>query len=129
MTAIEKLHIAPTEDTPEVLFDPVKGILHIVGRSLPENAFNFFKPVIDKAKQYVLQVPAQETALIFELDYFNSSSGRFIFEILNIFEENKTFKSKVSVKWRAEKDDELMIEKGEELKSLLAIPFSIELKH
>lgn len=129
MTAIEKLHIAPTEDTPEVLFDPVKGILHIVGRSLPENAFNFFKPVIDFAKQYVLEVPARETSLIFELDYFNSSSGRFIFEILNIFEENKTFKSKVSVKWRAEKDDELMIEKGEELKSLLAIPFSIELKH
>lgn len=128
MTGIEKLHISPTEDTPEVVFDPGAGTVSMVGRSLPENAFNFFKPVIDLAKQYVNILPAKDTTLVFDLDYFNSSSGRFIFELLNIFEENKSYKTKVTVKWRTEKDDELMIEKGEELKSLLAIPFTIELK-
>lgn len=128
MTTLQKLHIQKTEDTPEVNFDPGKGVFEIIGRSLPENAFNFFKPLIDFTHQYVKTFQAKETNLVFELDYFNSSSGRFIFEMLNVFEEHPSYKSIVKVSWKVDKDDELMIEKGEELKSLLDLPFSIEIK-
>jgi hypothetical protein len=124
----EKLHIERTEDTPEVLFDPGAGLFSLVGRSLPENAYNFFKPLIDFTKQYVTSQNGKSTNLTFKLDYFNSSSGRFIFEMLTIFEESYKKHQQVKVKWLVEKDDELMIEKGEELKSLLDMPFEIEIK-
>lgn len=122
------LHIERTEDTPEVHFDPREGFFSLVGRSLPENAYNFFKPLIDFTKQYVTSQNGKSTNLTFKLDYFNSSSGRFIFEMLTIFEESHKKQQKVTVKWLVDKDDELMIEKGEELKSLLDIPFQIEIK-
>jgi hypothetical protein len=124
----EMLHIEKTEDTPEVHFDPGKGFFSVVGRSLPENAYNFFKPLIDFTKQYVSAHTNKSTDLTFKLDYFNSSSGRFIFEMLTIFEESYKKKQLVKVKWLVDKDDELMIEKGEELKSLLDIPFEIQIK-
>jgi hypothetical protein len=124
----EMLHIEKTEDTPEVHFDPGQGFFSLVGRSLPENAYNFFKPLIDFTKQYVTAHTNRSTDLTFKLDYFNSSSGRFIFEMLTIFEESYKKQQPVKVKWLVDKDDELMIEKGEELKSLLDIPFEIEIK-
>jgi hypothetical protein len=61
-------------------------------------------------------------ALKINLDYFNSSSGRYILELLACLEEKKEL---VRIVWLCEKEDELMIEKGEEFKSLVDLPFEI----
>jgi hypothetical protein len=60
------------------------------------------------------------------MDYFNSSSGRYLFEILTIMELESRDKSRFHVYWYAESEDELMIEKGVELQSLLNLAFTIE---
>lgn len=122
--SIESLHIPATSDTPVVQFDHTTGKLSIKGRSLPENAYAFFGPLIDWAKRYTAGEPESTEITVF-LDYYNSSSGRYLLELLYVFEENLKNKSRLKVIWQAEEDDDLMIEKGEEMQSILEIPFEI----
>ncbi|MFN8775473.1 MAG: DUF1987 domain-containing protein [Flavobacteriales bacterium] len=124
MIHLQPIELKATEDTPEVRFSAADGLLVISGRSLPENAWQFYQPLIDWTRAYCA-ASAQETLLELKLDYFNSSSGRFLFELLTILENRAGDKSKVQVNWHVDHDDELMIEKGQELKGLLEIPFRI----
>lgn len=95
----------------------------INGRSMPENAFEFYDTVLRWVKEYsnTLNVP-----LILEMkfQYFNSSSSRYIFEILNVLERSR-FKENYRIIWISERNDDLMIEKGEELKSLSDLVFEV----
>jgi len=62
---MESLIIQKSEDTPQIEFDLVTGIFSITGRSLPENAIEFYKPILDwtesvlsesTGKTYVFQI-------------------------------------------------------------------------
>ncbi len=120
---LESLHIPATSETPEVNLVADGGLSRIEGKSLPENAFEFYEPVVLWMRQFALRA---DTPLMLELkfDYFNSSSGRYLFEILNILEQSR-HKQSYRIIWRCDKDDELMIDKGEELKSLIDVPFEV----
>ena len=124
---LSPLHIAATDETPEVDFIPENGLLRMVGRSLPENAYVFYQPLIEWFKEFA---PTASSPIVMEMqmDYFNSSSGRFIFEILTILESNPKSRALVTINWICDHDDELMIEKGEELKSLIDLHFNITTK-
>lgn len=126
MTLSQNLHISQTEDTPEVHFNIETGIFRIIGRSLPENAYNFYQPILSFTSSYLSNHGKTPVALEFKMDYFNSSSGRFIFELLTMIEESKYGKTDFKITWLVESDDELMIEKGEELQSLLDLSFEIQ---
>lgn len=125
MSNVNILNIHSSEDTPEVHFNIDAGEFLIKGRSLPENAFNFYSPIIEFVKSHKL-AKGIRNILTIHLDYFNSSSGRFLFELLTILENSEYSKESLVIKWVVEADDELMIEKGEELQSMLDLNFEIE---
>ncbi|MCC6599240.1 MAG: DUF1987 domain-containing protein [Crocinitomicaceae bacterium] len=120
----ESLLISKTEDTPEVIFDAEKKLISIRGRSLPENAFGFYNPLLEWMRSYCSK-NTNPTLMEVSLDYFNSSSGRYIFELLTIVENCEKNKKCFEIRWYTDADDELMIEKGEELKSLVDLNFTI----
>jgi len=120
------LYIAKTEETPEVNFNLHENKLFMKGRSLPENAFAFYEPIIEWFKE-LSKSKIEPTAFEIQLDYFNSSSGRFLFEILTIIEQSAAVKNAITIKWLCESDDDLMIEKGEELRDLLDLNFTLEI--
>lgn len=109
-----------TSDTPLVDFDAQTGCLLIKGRSLPEDAWSFYKPIIEWASTLALN-SSNCLTIEFFLEYFNSSSGRYLLELLSTLEKKK--KEHVKVVWVCEPDDDLMQEKGEEFESLLELPF------
>lgn len=121
---MQSLEIKASAETPEVMFDESSGVLRINGRSLPEDAFSFYQPIIHWLEAYLRANPIQKVELNFRLDYFNSSSGRYLLELLSKLE---TFgnASMIKINWFAEEDDELMIDKGNELKSLIKLPFEV----
>jgi len=122
--SIQSLYIAQTEETPEVNFNVETGKLLLRGRSLPEDAFSFFKPLIDWSNKYFEQTTGEVNFEI-QLDYFNSSSGRYLMELLVKMEVVCTDHLCVKITWKVEEDDEVMIEKGEEFRDLVDIPFEI----
>lgn len=98
---MKSLHISATEDTPEIHFTP--GSLEIRGRSIPENAFSFWNPIVNWAKDYTKNLypknAIKQSILNVDLDYFNTVSAGFIFEILNALNQVAISGHKVVINW------------------------------
>jgi hypothetical protein len=108
----KKVHIEATKYTPEINLDAEKGLIEFKGKSYPENTFEFYKPIIDWIKEYAKN-PKDETTVNMEIVYFNSSTSKLFFNIFDILHEIKD-KSKVTINWYYDKDNETAKEAGED---------------
>lgn len=118
--------INATDDSPEVLFDAVAGIFLLKGRSLPEDAYAFYRPLILWVEAYSRQAN-KSSELRIQLDYFNSSSVKQLLDLLLAFELILDSGNASKVTWLYEKGDELMEIKGMEFKSMMTkIPFELQ---
>ncbi|MBL7883202.1 MAG: DUF1987 domain-containing protein [Bacteroidia bacterium] len=124
MTDILKL--AATEDTPEVYFDVQANEFRLSGRSLPEDAFAFYAPIIKWLETYS-QNPSASSVLVISLDYFNSSSVKQLLEIMSVFERLVNVGKDAKIVWCYDTDDDLMEIKGLEFQSMIAnVPFELK---
>jgi hypothetical protein len=119
---MEILNLKGTDDTPAVLLDKQNGIFEISGRSLPENAAEFYKPVIEWINAYASDSNSS-TELAIKLEYFNTASSKLILAVLSALEEVKGIK----VLWYFHDDDEDMEEAGQEFSELVGIPFEFKI--
>ncbi|NOZ45297.1 MAG: DUF1987 domain-containing protein [Chlorobi bacterium] len=100
---MESLFIEATEATPKINLNSDTGIFLLAERSLPENAFEFYQPILKWLNEYA-EEPKEETIVNFKLDYFTTSSAKQIIKIfLSLEELNNT--SKVSINWYYKKED------------------------
>ena len=114
--------IKETRTTPFVQVD--KGEIIIRGRSIPEDAFEFFEPVLDACREYI-EKPAKHTVINIHLDYVNSGSKKYLTNILSVFEKNYLEGNGYEVKWSYDVDDEAMLDLGHDLKGIVRIPMTI----
>jgi len=121
----EPIIIEPAAKSPEVIFDKENNIFQIRGRSISENALEFYTPLKVWLKEY-FKKPNPLTKLILNFDYLNSSSIIQISNILNIFEINYKKGKDVLFVWQYEEGDELMENTGIELNLISHIPFATE---
>jgi hypothetical protein len=122
---MEPMHLAATDKTPAVRFDPAKGELEITGCSIHENADDFFTPLWDKVDAYVAR-PASRTHVSVRLSYFNSSSAKYLLDILKRLDDlHASGTSKVSLEWIHEEGDLDMQEAGNDYKGLLDMPVKV----
>ncbi len=118
------LIIEETDDTPKVVLDKTNGIFEVSGRSLPENAVKFYAPVFQWLEEYIA-TPNETTKFIFKLDYFNSASTKKILEILIVLEKLAQKNNSVSVSWFYSREDELIKNRGLEIKEMVEVPFEV----
>ncbi len=124
---MNNLFFEETRMTPRINFDCGTGIFEISGRSVPENALAFYKPVLDWMEGYI-DDPLKFTVLKIYLDYFNTTSAKYFLEIFKKFESlNKN--NEVLIEWYYDEDDEDMLETGEGYGSILRIPFTLRTKN
>lgn len=109
---MEQLFIKKTDLSPKVYLDKENKQFFIVGKSIVENAFEFYIPIIEWFKEY-FEDPNDSTELIFYLEYINSSSFLQVANIVDLFSKN--IKKKVNIKWLYDKDDDTMKEIGNDL--------------
>ncbi len=121
---LKRLYIEPADDLPGVILDPKKNDFRIWGRILPEDGAKFFQPILDWVEKYI-ENPNEETIFYFRLDYYNSSTARMLTKLIVILEQIQETNNKVKVVWEHDEDDEVMQERGEELKSISYLPFEI----
>jgi hypothetical protein len=119
---MEELYIEATSETPMVRLNPENGVFEIRGKSVPEDAEKFFKPVLEWLERYVAQ-PAKSTILNLDLDYFNISSSKRILFILYKFNELAGTNREVRVKWYYHEADEDMYEVGQDYAFMVKVPF------
>lgn len=136
------LIIPSTEQTPAINFDVeklLKGkhVFEISGESMPENVQEFYEPVIQwliDLQKYMKTIEdkandsrQRKIRLKFKMDYFNSSSAKYLFDIIQKLEQLKHSCHNVNVKiiWLYHPADNDMLEAGEEFKSMTGLPFEL----
>ena len=122
---LKKFTLQPQDDLPGVILDPENDEFMIYGRVLPEDGNTFFEPILDWVQNYV-DKPNENTEFHFRLDYYNSSTARMLTRLIVELEEIQEKGAKVKVVWEYYEEDEIMKERGEELKSISYLPFELK---
>lgn len=119
---MEKFVIEKAAKIPSVDFDPVSGKLLMLGRSNPENARELFTPMIDWMDEYIKQ-PAEVTELTIDLELFNTSTSKYIMELMRKIRWLADNNHKFRVVWKYEDDDEEMLDTAEAFEMMTGLRF------
>ena len=112
-----------TKTTPYVRID--QGEITIQGRSIPEDSFEFYEPVVEACQKYIIK-PAKHTEVKIHLEYVNSGSKKYLTNILTVLEASYLDGNGYSVTWIYESDDEAMLDLGKDLKGIVKSPLTIQ---
>jgi hypothetical protein len=118
----EKYVIEPSKRTPWIIMEP--GRIFIMGRSIPENPGDFYKPVQDWVSQYALK-NAGKSRIDLGFEYINTSSTKWIYTILKVLSDMQQFSHRARITWYYEIGDDDLCELGVIMKSLVDCPFAI----
>lgn len=121
---MQSLYLPKKNKTPEVNFDPEKGVFEILGRSIPENSVDFYKPLLEWLDMYALE-PNGITRFTVKLEYFNTSSSKCLIDIFRKLENLYLQDRDVIIFWYYEVEDEDMKESGEDFKDILKVPIEM----
>ena len=131
---MEALNIEKTEFTPQVILDGTVLKFEISGESRPENTGKFYDPIIKWLEQYESVLFWQKNnfgkqnrmMFDFRLEYFNSTSAKYIMDILVILDKFFTGGYDIVVTWHFDNLDTDMKEAGEEFARLVNVPFEFK---
>src|SRR5258705_6070214 len=118
---MEMLRIAPTDETPEIIFDKARDVFEVSGRSLPEDSVEFYTPVFQWLKQYAGD-PNSTTRFEFKMEYTNTASSKMVQDILTALEKIKD----VTITLYFHADDDDMEAMGHEPSELAEIPLTFK---
>ena len=118
---MENLFMEETQDTPRVALSKSKEIFEIAGRSLPEDAVDFYNPILDWISEYA-KAPNTATNFAFRLEYFNTASSKLILDLLHALKSVRGIK----VLWYFYEDDESIDDAGKEYAEQVDIPFEFK---
>lgn len=119
------LIIEATRTTLGVEFFYSKGLLRLSGDSFPENAADFFQPLLQWVKDYV-GAAHEQTKVEFRVKYFNTSSSRYIFQIMEILHGFEGQGNPVQVVWISHGQDDDMLDTWRELMDELEMAYAVE---
>ena len=113
---MENLIIEETKYTPSINLDIQKGLIGLIGKSYPENTFEFYKPMMDWVEEYFNGNEQPKTIISFEIIYFNSSSSKLFFDFFDFIDEMATSGKYIEINWIYDKDNDSALEAGEDFK-------------
>jgi len=97
------------ETFPEVIFNSTTGILNISGKSSMDNAVKFYTVLTEWLIEYLETKPTQ-TYFKIDLKYYNTSSSKCIYLLLELLKDFKECGGNVEINWFYPKDDEILKE-------------------
>lgn len=129
---MDSLIIEATEDSPKIMFDTVANRFIISGESRPENAGKFYTPVINWIVNYEETLSSRKSdstdesplVFIFRLDYFNSTSAKYIMDVLLVIKKFVDLGYKINIEWHYDKRDDDMLDAGNEFSDTVDLKFS-----
>jgi hypothetical protein len=113
------------KNCPVITYYYETNILEISGRSIPENPELIFKRLDDWITGHFEKNESLNVNIL--LEYINSGSSKYLYQILKKFTGYNQAGKKVKMKWFYEEDDEAMLELGEHYRDTAGIPLEIEM--
>lgn len=121
---MEKIVMEATPTTPKIMLDPALGIFEISGKSLPENSFEFYRPILEWMDGYIAEYKGPAN-LAFRLEYFNTSSTSHFLKLIKKLEKIHLNGNQAVINWYHDPEDDDMREAGEDFKLLVRMPIEI----
>lgn len=109
---MENLKLEATKYTPEISLD-ASGVISFVGKSYPENTFEFYSPVMEWVEAYFDGNAADKTVVNMEILYFNSSSSKLFFDFFDLLEEASANHT-IEINWIYDEENESALEAGQD---------------
>jgi hypothetical protein len=131
---MQRLHFQPTHSAPEIYLSQDEKLFFIRGVSSPEDVRLIYYPVLEWIRNYSSMLTGEGIVRFTEkapmkftidLDYYNSSSAKFLYDI---FIELRKISAKgipVVIEWTYDADDPDMKEAGEDMSTLLGMKFAL----
>ncbi|HAF29800.1 MAG TPA: hypothetical protein DCG75_12210 [Bacteroidales bacterium] len=119
------LTIEESFDTPYIHLE--NGLIKMEGQLMPENILIFFKSVNKWIEGY-LKKPAKFTKIDLNFSYLNSCSTKHLCDTLKLFNEKYLEGFDMKIYWTYEEGDDTVQEIGDDLESMIEIPFEYIVK-
>ncbi len=128
---MQELNIPPSDISPEIILSHKENIFLIKGQSRPENVREVYEPVLEWLDEYKNVISTEESIytredpfiLQFNLEYFNSSTAKYLYDIIMIIKSLKDTNVPVAVTWFYDPAETEGREAGEDLASLADLEF------
>ena len=95
-----------------------------MGRSIPENPGEFYRPIYDWINRYV-RINGYKTRIELGFEYINTSSTKWIYNIIKQIAGIPDLEKNVKIIWYYDDGDDDMCELGFILRSLVECPFFV----
>jgi hypothetical protein len=118
--SLEKVHILPSEKTPEIDLNP-NGSIKISGRAIDENIRKAPEQVMNWLENYISD-PAEKTDVTVALEYLNSFNTIILTSILRKIYQVKQKSKDIVIKWYIENDDDDLRDRGESISTAFNLP-------
>lgn len=113
-----------TGELPNVNAKPKFRRVEISGHSRMADPGTFYLELTDDLLQYFHQF-RKTLILEFKLEYINTGSSKWIFQMLHNIQQKVSGKGLVQVYWHYEEDDEVILQAGEILRASLDLDFKL----
>ena len=115
-----------THKTPEIKGNIQEGKLAIKGKSIPEDARDFYLPFRNWLLSFV-KTEAERIEVDVDLEYFNTSSSSILLDVFKHLRKTSEQKP-VAITWIYEEDDMEMEEVGQDYKLMIGDIITLESK-
>lgn len=107
---------------PTVLLDKKQNKFEFSGDSLPENAMEFYKPIIGWFELYKKN-PNDKATVIFKFSYINSATSKMIHVIIQKINEIHLSGNQIDIEWHYQIGDEDMLLDGKTFLEDMSLPY------
>lgn len=121
---MEPLRIEKSKSTPTVDFNPETAVLAIDGESYPEDSHQFFTPLVDWVDAFLADASSPVTLRV-DLTYMNTSSTKYMIDILDRLESAHEAGGSITVEWYYDEENDREVDAIEELKEDFEMPFTL----
>jgi SiaC family regulatory phosphoprotein len=119
------ISILSNEDLPSFTIKHKEGFIEIAGRSIPNTPMKFYNHLLHEIDNYIPIAPLK-TIFHFKLDYFNTSSHRYLVEMLRKLNTLNKNQKKFNVIWYYSENDLDHKEIGEIMSKFLSLEFEYQ---
>ena len=120
-----EVYIKGTVETPEIVLNKNDGELKFSGRSMPEDAKEFYTPIKEWINQYASN-PTLGTRVVFAYEYFNTASSKMVMELIEEVKKIGANDPQLNVEWHYLEDDDDMLEAGEDYEEIVGVEFQYQ---
>ena len=102
---MKTIELKGTEKTPKFILKPQSGSIKILGRSTMSSPHEYYNWITKEIEKYA-ENPIEKTHLFIDLEYYNTSSSKYLLNILKIVSRiNQQTKKEAKIIWYFDEED------------------------